>query len=164
MISSFLRDRKFRLNINTANNEILVVKEIEEEIYSFPYFTISETFQRIIFLMLAMESNNDSILVFDEPEANTFPYYTKFIAEQITYDESNQFFISTHNPYFLSAIVEKAKIEDVAVYITYMDEQYQTQLKKIDDSQMGEVLDLSSDVFFNLDLKNGYWMLPGKQT
>lgn len=102
-------------------------------------------------MMLAMESNKNTILLFDEPEANTFPYYTKYIAEQFALDETNQYFISTHNPYLLSAIVEKSKVKDVAVFITYMDGQYQTQLKRIEDDKMGEILDLNSDVFFNLE-------------
>ncbi|MHA1431833.1 MAG: hypothetical protein ACTSRV_15795 [Candidatus Freyarchaeota archaeon] len=48
------------------------------------------------------------MLVFEEPEAHAFPYYTKFLAEKIALDTSNQYFISTHNPYFLLSILEKA--------------------------------------------------------
>lgn len=151
LVSNFLRDRQFRLTLNPVENKVAVSKEVDEEIYTYPYTTISETFQRIIFMMLAMESNKNTILLFDEPEANTFPYYTKYIAEQFALDETNQYFISTHNPYLLSAIVEKSKVKDVAVFITYMDGQYQTQLKRIEDDKMGEILDLNSDVFFNLE-------------
>lgn len=72
--------------------EIVVSKLIDDEIYSYPYFSISETLQRIFFYIVALETNNNSILLFDEPETNTFPLYTKFLAERIALDTTNQFF------------------------------------------------------------------------
>ena len=74
---------------------------------AYPYALASDTLRRIIFYMVAMVSNKDSVLVFEEPESNAFPYYTKYLGERIALDETNQFFIATHNPYLLSAIVEK---------------------------------------------------------
>ncbi|MHA1431827.1 MAG: AAA family ATPase [Candidatus Freyarchaeota archaeon] len=75
---------------------------------SFPYSLASETLQRIVFFTVAVNSNRDSVLVFEEPEAHASPNYTKFLAEKIALDTSNQYFISTHNPYFLLSILEKA--------------------------------------------------------
>jgi len=49
-------------------------------------------------------------LIFEEPEAHSFPYYTKYLAERIALDKNNnQYFISTHNPYLLLSILGKAK-------------------------------------------------------
>lgn len=53
------------------------------------------------------------ILVLDEPEANTFPKFTKILAERIAGDDrKNQFFITTHNPYLLHSLIKKTSSDD----------------------------------------------------
>ena len=133
-----------------TENDILVSKVVEDEIYSYPYFTLSETLQRIIFYAIALKSNKDNIILFDEPESNTFPFYTKFLAEKIALDKTNQFFITTHNPYLLLSLIEKSKQEDLNVCIVQMKD-YQTIVSELKNEQVSEVLDLNSDVFFNFD-------------
>ncbi|NJK86128.1 MAG: ATP-binding protein [Bacteroidales bacterium] len=90
-----------RLTLKPTENDLEISKLIEDELYSYPYFTLSETLQRIIFYSTAIKSNKDSVILFDEPESNTFPFYTKYLAELIALDKTNQFFITTHNPYLL---------------------------------------------------------------
>ena len=80
----------------------------EDVVISFPYFLVSDTLQRIVFHLTAIHSNKNSILAFEEPEAHAFPHYTKYLAERVALDKNeNQYFISTHNPYFLLSILEK---------------------------------------------------------
>jgi len=117
-------------------------------IINYPYVLQSDTLQRIIFYTIAMVSNKDSVLVFEEPESNAFPYYTKYLGERIARDETNQFFIATHNPYLLSAIVEKSRTEDIQVFITYFKD-YQTRVKPLTADQLAELME--ADPFFNLD-------------
>ena len=117
-------------------------------IVSYPYALQSDTLRRIIFYTVAMASNKDSVLVFEEPESNAFPYYTKYLGERIALDETNQFFIATHNPYLLSAIVEKGRKEDVQVFITYFKD-YQTKVKPLTPDEVAELME--ADPFFNLD-------------
>lgn len=114
------------------------------------YFSLSETLQRIIFYTIAIKSNKESIILFDEPDSNTFPFYTKFLAERIALDDTNQFFITTHNPYLLLSLIEKSDLEDLNVFITRMKD-YQTVVSKLKNDQISEVMELNSDVFFNLD-------------
>jgi AAA15 family ATPase/GTPase len=138
-----------RLGLRPQENKIEVIKQLEEIIVSYPYSLISETLQRTIFHLFAVLSNKDSILVFEEPESHAFPYYTKYLAEMVALDaRNNQYFISTHNPYLLRAILEKASREDVAVFITYFEE-YQTRVKQLDVGEVEEITEM--DVFFNLD-------------
>jgi hypothetical protein len=117
-------------------------------IVSYPYALQSDTLQRIIFYTIAIMSNKDSALVFEEPESNAFPYYTKYLGERVALDETNQFFIATHNPYLLSAIVEKGRKEDVQVFITYFQD-YQTKVKPLTSDEVSELME--ADPFFNLD-------------
>ena len=123
-------------------------KQKHDLVFSFPYALTSDTLRRIIFYAVAIASNKDSVLVFEEPESHAFPYYTKYLGERIALDQTNQFFIATHNPYLLSAIIEKARKEDVQVFITYFKD-FQTQVKPLTTNQLSELME--ADPFFNLD-------------
>ncbi|MCS7338044.1 MAG: hypothetical protein NZ739_07385, partial [Verrucomicrobiae bacterium] len=92
--------------------------------------------------------NRDAVLVFEEPEAHAFPYYTKHLGERIALDQSNQYFIATHNPYLLTAILEKANKEEVAVFATrYRD--YATEAHLLTESQLARLLE--ADPFLGLE-------------
>lgn len=110
-----------------------------------------ETLQRIIFYLTILHSNKNSVIAFEEPEAHVFPYYVKFLAERITFDDKdNQFFISTHNPYFAISIIEKTMSNDINVFLTYL-ENYQTKVKALTQKQIEELLDLGAGLFFNIE-------------
>lgn len=149
-VTEFLKSKQFKLTFKPNENEILFSKIVEDEIYSFPFFMLSETLQRIVFYTLAIKSNKNSIILLDEPDTNTFPLYTKELAERIALDETNQFFLTTHNPYLLLSLIEKSKEKDITVFITQM-KNFQTVVNKLTTEQISEVLDLNSDVFFNFD-------------
>lgn len=125
-----------------------LVKQADDSLISYPYTLTSDTLRRIIFYTVAIASNKDSVLVFEEPESNAFPYYTKYLGERIALDQTNQFFIATHNPYLLSAIIEKARKEDVQVFITHFKD-FQTRVKPLTANQLSELME--ADPFFNLD-------------
>lgn len=119
-----------KLIFKPQENKIEVLKQQDDVFISYPYSLVSETLQRIVFYLVAINSNKNSILVFEEPESHSFPYYTKFLAERIALDENNnQYFISTHNPYFLLSVLEKANKDEVRVFITYFQD-YQTKSVK----------------------------------
>lgn len=141
----------FRLMINPTENKIDIVKEQEENIFiAYPYHLTSDTLQRIIFYLAAIKSNSNSTLIFEEPEAKTFPYYTKYLAETIALDGKNQYFISTHNPYMLLSVLEKAKKGELNVFLTYFED-YQTKVKKLSDKEITDVMDEGIDLFLNLE-------------
>jgi AAA15 family ATPase/GTPase len=146
-VSDIFKSKGFRLNLDTRLNEINMIKEIDDVFYTYPYVTVSDTLQRIVFYIAAIKTNKNSTLIFEEPEANTFPFYTKQLAEMIGLDESNQYFIATHNPYFLGSIVEKTPLKDLSVFITYM-EKYETKLRQLTEAEIPEILD--TDIFYNL--------------
>lgn len=147
--SALFKSKGFKLNIHSSERRLTISKIVNDEIFSYPYSNISETIRRIIFFMACLETNQNSTLLFDEPEANTFPFYTKYLAERIALDETNQYFFSTHNPYLLRSVVEKADKKDLRVIITYM-ENYETKIRVLNDEELGDILDY--DIFFNLDL------------
>ncbi|MCX5644950.1 MAG: AAA family ATPase [Phycisphaerae bacterium] len=142
--------RKYRLKVVMKPQERVfeIQKQVDDLVISFSYTLQSDTLRRIVFYTVAMASNKDSVLVFEEPESNAFPYYTKYLGERIALDETNQFFIATHNPYLLSAIIEKGRKEDVQVFITYFKD-YQTKVKPLTSDEVSELME--ADPFFNLD-------------
>jgi hypothetical protein len=141
--------RGFRLGLRPQEGKIEVVKQIEDVIISYPYSLVSDTLQRLTFHVAAILSNKDSVLVFEEPEAHSFPAYIKQLAELIALDQNhNQYFISTHNDYFLLPLLDKAPKDEVAVNIVYYED-YETktqQLTEKDLEERGEV-----DIFSKLD-------------
>jgi AAA15 family ATPase/GTPase len=150
LVSDFFKSKKFRLIVKPVENEIEMVKEVNDELYGFPYQVISETMQRFVFLLLALESNSNSTIILDEPESNMFPFFVKDFAERIANDETNQYFIATHNPYLLGSLLEKTPLENISLFITRMEE-YQTVIELCDNEQINELISLGSGAFFNLD-------------
>jgi len=142
---------KLSLVLEPREGKIKVQKQLEDVIIAFPYQLASETLQRLVFYITAIHSNKDSVLAFEEPEAHAFPYYTKYLAEIIALDKNhNQYFMSTHNPYFLLSILEKTPKKDVAVFLTHMED-YQTKVKALTEADIKEILEKGTDVFFDIE-------------
>ncbi|HDD56459.1 MAG TPA: ATP-binding protein [Nitrososphaeria archaeon] len=149
-IGDLLGSFGWKLVIKPYEKKIEFQKEFDNIVVSLPYISLSDTIQRIIFYLTAILSNKDSVIVFEEPEAHAFPYYTKFLAEQIALDDrGNQYFISTHNPYFLLSVIEKSKM-DVSVFITYLEEG-ETKVKQLVGKKLEQLLEYDVDIFFNLE-------------
>jgi AAA15 family ATPase/GTPase len=154
-IANILSEFELKIVLKPVEGEIEIQKQIEDVAISYPYPLLSDTLQRMIFHLVAIETNMESIIIFEEPEAHAFPYYTKYLAERITFDKTNQYFISTHNPYFLLSLIEKANKNEICIFITYI-ENYQTKIRKVEGEELEEIIELDANVFFNLDkfLKN----------
>lgn len=149
-ISSILQERGFKLLLRPVENEIHLAKEVRGKLSSYPYQTISETWKRIMFLLAVLETNKDQVLLLDEPEANIFPFFNTQIAETIGVYNTNQFFITTHNPYLLQSLIEKTPKEDLCVFVSRM-ENFETLIAQLDSEQISEVLDMGASVFTNFD-------------
>jgi len=147
-MEEFFRKYGLKLLMRQKERVFELVKQADGPLITYPYVLAPDTLRRIIFYTVAIASNKDSVLVFEEPESNAFPYYTKYLGERIALDQTNQFFIATHNPYLLSAIIEKTRKEDVRVFITYFKD-YQTRVKPLAENQLSELME--ADPFFNMD-------------
>jgi AAA15 family ATPase/GTPase len=153
IIAQFFHTFDLQLLMKPRDYTFEITKQKDNLLISYPYTSTSDTLQRMIFFSAAMESNKDSTLIFEEPESFAFPYYTKYLGERIAFDDSNQYFISTHNPYLLMAILEKTPRNAVNVFITYLKD-YKTRVKQLTEEEISELMDLEADPFFNL----GYFL------
>ncbi len=149
-LSDILNPFGFKTYVRPADKKIEIVKLDTDLFVGFSLNLTAETIQRLFILIPAILSNKESILVFEEPETHLFPFYTKYIAENIAIDKfNNQYFISTHNPYLLSSLVEKTPRQDLRVFLTFYED-YETKVHCMTEKQMGEVLDWDN-IFFNLN-------------
>jgi AAA15 family ATPase/GTPase len=150
LVSDIFSEYGLKVVLKPQDKKIEIQKEKEDVVISHPLSLVSDTLLRVVFHLAAIETNKDSIIIFEEPEAHAFPYYTKFLSETIALDETNQYFVSTHNPYFLLSVLEKAPKDEIRIFITNFQE-YQTKVRPISVKEMPEVLDLGESIFFNLD-------------
>ncbi len=149
MVVNLLGNFGLKLMLRVREHKIEAAKQVDELLFTYPYVTLSDTLKRMIFYITAMETNKDSTLIFEEPESSSFPFYTKDLAERIGLDKGgNQFFITTHNPYFLESIIEKTPEKDLAVNLTYYRD-YETKVKLLSSEDLSDLLD--TEPFFNLD-------------
>lgn len=148
-ISQLSNEFGLKVIVRESENTIEFVKQLSDIIsFSYPYISVSDTLQRMIFYNVAIDSNENATLIFEEPEVHAFPSYIKQLGEKIAFDESNQYFIVTHNPYLFLSIVENVpKREDVNVFMTYMKD-YQTRVKMANEMELSKLM--RYDPFFNL--------------
>jgi AAA15 family ATPase/GTPase len=127
-----------------------IEKKVDAYVYRYPYSSIADTFQRLVFYYAVIDSNKGSILILEEPEVHSFPPYTKQLADRIIASKGNQFFLTTHSPYMLQNLVSDLDFQELGVYITYY-ENYQTKIKALSQADLKRVLDFGIDLYFNLD-------------
>jgi len=149
-IAVFFKEYDLELVLDIQRNQLEIQKRVDDLIYKMPYSLVADTLQRMIFHYAAIESNQNAVLLFEEPENHSFPPYIRALAEKIVESKTNQFFITTHSPYLFNTIIEKAAPDEVAVFITSFED-YQTQAKKLTTQDISQLADYGVDVFFNLN-------------
>lgn len=149
-VGEIFKEYGYSLLIDKTTGEIGIQKSQDGIVFRLPLDFVADTLKRFIFHLAAIKSNENSVLIFEEPEAHCFPQYISIIAEEIINSTSNQFFIATHSPYILNDILEKADREDVAVHLTYF-ENYETKVKTLSSQELSELADYGVDIFFNIE-------------
>ncbi|MFO7991238.1 MAG: AAA family ATPase [Thermoplasmata archaeon] len=152
IIDGFFKNFGYRVVLRTKERTFELQKQEDNIIISYPWELISDTLRRVIFYTIAVESNENSTLILEEPGSKAFPYYVKYLAELITEDKSNQFFIATHNPYFLRTVLEKGDQQDVNVFATFFQD-FRTVVKRLNDEQKSKLLEY--DPFLWIDKIRG---------
>lgn len=151
-LSGLFVEYGLNLLLDKTNQTVRVMKALKDNktMVSFPYGSIADTLQRVIFFKAAIASNKNSILLFEEPEAHCFPPYITHIARKIIDSESNQFFIATHSPYLLDTFLEYER-DDLAIYMADFKDG-QTIIKRLTDAELNDVFEYGLDLFFNAEL------------
>jgi len=138
--------------LDKSSNSLKVQRRLgDNEVMQLPYSSIADTLQRVIFYKTAIASNQNSVLLFEEPEAHAFPPYIANIMQDIIDAKTNQFFIVTHSPFVVNDFLEYEHLRrETSIYL-FDFKNDQTIVKRLTDEEMDEVYDYGMDLFFNLE-------------
>jgi len=148
ILKEFLNEFNLKLNLDRGTKKVKLAREYNGVIFSFDLKMVADTLVSYIYHLLAIVSNKNSTLIFEEPEGHIFPHYIKELAELISEDESNKFFITSHNPYFLETIISKCDPDQLQINLVYM-ENFETKVKVLNSNEITTLM--KNDPFFAID-------------
>lgn len=154
-VAQMFNEYGLKLLLRVDERRLEVIKDLEGVIYSYPYSSIADTLQRIIFYLAAIESNDDAVILLEEPEAHSYPTYVSMLGQRIVESSNNQFFVATHSPYLITEVLENMVPDDelakeLAIFVAYYEE-YQTKVKQLSDEEVKAIRYDSLDVFYNMN-------------
>ena len=147
-----LKEYGLKFNFNQTTEELNLLKELDETtVLTIPIHLTADSFQRLIFHKAAIASNQNSILLFEEPEAHIFPPYIRQIAQDIFENKNNnQYFITTHSTDILQFFIDNEEVRnDLSVYILHYDQE--TKVTRIKDKDIIRVGQAGIDLFYNIE-------------
>ena len=106
---------------------------------------LPEPVRRYLFYLAVVGFSDNMIIAIDDMTCG-YPPFSKVVAESIARDERNQYFIATYDENILLPLIEKTPKKDLTIYVVKDD------VKRADPEK---ILDLSCDVYFNLDIIAG---------
>jgi AAA15 family ATPase/GTPase len=151
-IAGIFQEYNLKLLLDRTDQTIKFQKELSDgTAVSIPYHQVADTLRRLIFFKAAIQTNNNSILLFEEPESHMFPpYISKFTGDIISDENNNQYFIATHSPFVLNDFMEELDKEDLSIYAVGLKDG-ETIIRRLTDDEITEVYQYGVDLFFNLE-------------
>lgn len=146
-VRQFFAEYDLELLFDKGSQTLKVVQKGANEMFIIPYSSTADTLQRIIFYKTAVVSNSSSILLFEEPESHSFPPYISHVTQEMIFQKSNQFFISTHSPFILNDFLENCRSEIAVFMVSY--ENQQTQLKLLSETELHHIYQNGIDLLIN---------------
>lgn len=150
-ISGIAAEYGLQLLFDASTREIKFQKQLNENtVFSIPFFSISDTLQRLIFYKAAIGSNRGSVILLEEIEAHAYPPFISKITSSILENNDNQYFITTHSPYVLNDFLEHHD-KDLAIYLVDLQEGL-TTVRRLSEAEVEEVYNDGIDLFFNSEI------------
>lgn len=146
-VQRLFKEYNLEIAFDKGSQTIKVIQSDNDGIFLIPYNSIADTLQRIIFYKASIASNNNSILLFEEPEAHSFPPYMSHLTQEMIYKKDNQFFIATHSSFILNDLLENRRSE-LAVFVVNYDN-HETKVRRLSDSELYEAFQSGVDFFTN---------------
>ena len=151
LLRQWLASTALKVRFDAARSTFVVSEIRDDEIFDYDLDLLSDTFKRLFFYSAIVTTSENAIVSFDEPDVYAFPPYPKALGEMIADDEVNQYFVTTHNPYFLTGILSKTPSKDLALFVCHRSDDGSTALKLIEDERISQVVEEGASFFFNLD-------------
>jgi len=146
-VIALFSEYNLEIAFDKSSQTIKVVQDKQDGLFLVPYNSIADTLQRIIFYKAAIASTNNSILLFEEPEAHSFPPYMTHLTQEIIYKKDNQYFIATHSPFILNDLLENGRDELSVYMVDFRDGQ--TVVNRLTPGQLHEIFQNGVDLFTN---------------
>ncbi|SMP31200.1 ATP-dependent nuclease [Chryseobacterium profundimaris] len=152
-VNYFLSVNNLKLLIERGSNNLKIFKEYEDgTVFTLPYNMIADTLQRLIFYKTAIMSNQNSVLLFEEPEAHCFePYILEFTNEVKFNENNNQFFMVTHSDFIIQEFLRDEESKNNLQIYLVNNVDGKTEVKKLDKENNDDVYEYGMNVFFNFD-------------
>lgn len=144
-------DLDWKLRFDTSHKKFRLSEVREEDIVEYSLDLLSDSRKRLFFYGSIILTSEKATLVLDEPDVFAFPPYPKILGEMVASDVSNQFFLSTHNPYFLSAVAEKTPADKLALFVCFRNADGSTGAQLLSPEKVQQVIEWGASVFFNLE-------------
>jgi len=149
IVSRLFEPYGLELLVDTQNQRLEVLKRQDGISFKTPFSLVADTLRRYIFHLAAIESNRDTILLFEEPEAHNYPPFITRLANDILDSKTNQFFLATHSPFLFNTLVENAK--DIAVFIIEYEDS-RTSVRRLTDGDLSDILNYGLNIFTHQEL------------
>lgn len=146
-VAALFKEYGLDIVFEKGSQSMKIIQPGNKEIFIVPYNSTADTLQRIIFFKTAIASNSDSVILFEEPEAHSFPPFMTHITQEMIYKKDNQFFIATHSPFILNDLVENAR-EELAVFVVHY-ENFETKLRQLSGEELHDIFQNGIDLFTN---------------
>jgi hypothetical protein len=155
-VYDFLKDQVaslgWKLKFDQHSKRFRLSEVREDDIFDYNIDLLSDSRKRFAFYSAILLTSEKATLILDEPDVYAFPPFPKLLGEMIAGDtKGNQFFLTTHNPYFLSALAEKTPADDLGLFVCYRGGDGTTQVKRLEPAAVATVIEQGPAVFFNLD-------------
>lgn len=147
-LTLLLKSYNLKMVFDRASQALKIIKENNQgELFLLPYEALADTLRRIIFFKTAIASNQNTILLFEEPEAHAFPAYISHITQEIISHNTNQYFIATHSAVIVRDLLENA-IDNLSIFIVDIKD-HKTVVKALSHTELIEVYNYGVDLFYN---------------
>src|SRR5260370_12316 len=144
-VNSFLKEMvgglNRRLKFDGTTQTLRIVEIREQEIVDYNLDVLSDSVKRLFFYSAIISSTKQAVIVLDEPDVFAFPPYPRTLAEMIASDDSNQFFVTTHNPYFLESLVQKTLTDQLGLFVCYRSTEGSTLARLLNPDEVARVIE-----------------------
>lgn len=152
-VVQYLKENNLKSVIKSGNYEFAIQKDLEDgTVFELPYNMVADTLQRLIFYKAAIMSNENTVLLFEEPEAHCFEPYILEFTNGVKYDDNdNQFFIVTHSDFIIKEFLrDDESKENTNIYLVNNIDG-ETQVKLLEKDKNEDVYEYGMNVFFNFE-------------
>lgn len=147
-VAALFKEYGLDIAFDKSSQTVKIIQSNDKDgMFLIPYNSIADTLQRIIFFKAAIASNNDSVLLFEEPEAHSFPPYMALLTQEMIHGPDNQYFIATHSPFILNDLLENSRNE-LSVFLVHY-ENSATSVKRLSEQELHDVFQNGVDLFTN---------------